>query len=1326
MILNHFCVFIAFWPLVFGFFKTDIFPFGPDIGDIQLDTQDDISSSELYLDTPIIFYETPHSSVYINSNGLISFYTDIPVFYNIQFPMDYPIIAPFYADIDITGTGKVFYRETSSQYLLDRANNYIQEHFTTAAAFRARSLLIVTWEEVGSYKQKTEKKNTFQLVIASDGHSSYALFLYVDIQWIYYDGKGSNLPQMRAQAGFMSGESRTTLLPGSGTDQIRNIHKISNIGDKGFWLFHIGTNGLVGNLNTADLNIGESAISSQVPQTCSIGTSFCHINAKCTDYNPGYCCECDDGFYGNGKNCLKREEPLRLNGKVSGTLNDIKFEDADLHSYVVPSEGRAYTAISRIDETLGYDMQTLMSLGVTVGWLFATSSHDLPNGYHITGGILNNTLTVEFPQTGHKVTMEQNYLGLDVFNSMRATVTIHGTTPSIPFEKRIEVDDFSEEYTRTSPGTIRSHSTHNYHLEETSINIPFIVDQTVTFDECSFAPIDSEEDQATSLEVSRNYIVYDAREKLLRYAVVASVEPLSSGSNPCDLGKEQCGRHSSCVVEGDGFSCLCNPGFEEFYENVNGETATCVDIDECQQRRDNCHVNAECFNYEGSFSCRCKQGFNGDGISCIQLSSCDVLRCEENAECVHLPGQSAQCQCKPGFIGDGVVCRPQFDENEDCSENMEMCDLNADCIYNPQSGKHECQCLEGLIGNGLTCAEEIESCDILNNCHPDASCVYEEPLQQHYCVCNANFRGDGYTVCDPIDPNENEESCNLINNCHHNALCVYDSRHDAFVCRCTAGFEGDGYTCAPSDVTCDSLSICSTYAKCVKDEATDKFQCRCLEGYSGDGILCLPPDECNSIDDCSPNAQCVYDHIGQRHHCQCDQGYAGTGKECSLQAADSCDVHNNCHPEAQCNYDGLTLSWVCICNPGFTGDGHYCEPAVTSCNLLNTCHPNAVCAFDENERAYRCQCHQGYNGDGLDCVPDRSCRNDPSMCDANAECIVHPSLHQYVCQCLDGYFGDGSGCSVIQSYEGNFLLVNQGMATVRMPLDSSKGLSSIPVSLVPYQTALGIDVDCAAGQFYWTDVSGSTIMRAAYNGSDPNPFINTNIISPESVAVDWVSRNVFWTDSGKDTIEVARIDTKERKVLFDTDLSNPRGITLHPGRGKIYWTDWDRDSPKIEQSNMDGTNREVFVSENLGLPNLLTVDYDREDLCWADAGVQKIECISLHGHNRRTVIAPVAYPFGIANNRDTLFWTDWETNTINSASKVGYSINKPIKSPLGTHSKVYGIVYVPDTCPRVSNVCALNNGGCKSLCLANGHGGRTCACADEGDKEELDECNEIR
>jgi nidogen (entactin) len=75
-------------------------------------------------------------------------------------------------------------------------------------------------------------------------------------------------------------------------------------------------------------------------------------------------------------------------------------------------------------------------------------------------------------------------------------------------------------------------------------------------------------------------------------------------------------------------------------------------------------------------------------------------------------------------------------------------------------------------------------------------------------------------------------------------------------------------------------------------------------------------------------------------------------------------------------------------------------------------------------------------------------------------------------------------------------------------------------------------------------------------------------------------------------------------------------------RGKMYWSDWNRVAPKIEVANMDGSGRSVLVGNDLGLPNNLAIDFDRNELCWTDAGLHRIECIDLQSLNRRVVHTP--------------------------------------------------------------------------------------------------------
>lgn len=136
------------------------------------------------------------------------------------------MISPFYANIDIkTGGGTISYYESDSPSLLQRASNDVKDAFSKHHSFQATSLFVVTWFEVGYYKEGHDKINTFQVVLFTDGIVSFAEFLYPEngIQWIQGTGDESGLPDARAQAGFISPNGKVFSLPGSGTEQVRNL-----------------------------------------------------------------------------------------------------------------------------------------------------------------------------------------------------------------------------------------------------------------------------------------------------------------------------------------------------------------------------------------------------------------------------------------------------------------------------------------------------------------------------------------------------------------------------------------------------------------------------------------------------------------------------------------------------------------------------------------------------------------------------------------------------------------------------------------------------------------------------------------------------------------------------------------------------------------------------------------------------------------------------------------------------------------------------------------------------------------------------------------------
>jgi nidogen (entactin) len=226
--------------------RQGLFPFGDNQGDKRLPVGDDISSEEIQLKTPVAFYDSLYNSIFVNLNGHVSFETEIPAHKSdLIIPVfRFKLIAPFLADADSRLSGNVYYRESMDPALLNLARTEITRNWPSRRNFIPTQLFIVTWEEVGYFDRQYDKVNTFQLVLANSGAESYALLHYTEdgIQWIRGQGKARPVTNdVPAQAGFNAGDDvRYTTLPGSGSENIKDLSILSNVAIPGVWVYRIG------------------------------------------------------------------------------------------------------------------------------------------------------------------------------------------------------------------------------------------------------------------------------------------------------------------------------------------------------------------------------------------------------------------------------------------------------------------------------------------------------------------------------------------------------------------------------------------------------------------------------------------------------------------------------------------------------------------------------------------------------------------------------------------------------------------------------------------------------------------------------------------------------------------------------------------------------------------------------------------------------------------------------------------------------------------------------------------------------------------------------
>ncbi|XP_078048195.1 nidogen isoform X3 [Augochlora pura] len=1293
-------------PFAAAISKNDLYPYGtPGSMNLQTDANGMLLSAETALRTPIAFYDKIYNSIFVNGNGVLSFARAMQRFFNIPFPLDDPVIAPLYTHVDTRGSGRVYYGETDSPEVLARAGGMVRHAFKDAADFMPTHVFLATWLDVGYFNERSDKVNTYQVAISSNGTHSYIELLYPDngIQWIQGESHPSGLPDAKAQAGFMS-EGRMYTVKGSGTDQIQNVDKWSNVNRPGQWLFQVGPAFNDDDVKLPD-NIEDISATNQVA-SCRTGATTCHSKASCMDYAVGFCCHCKQGFFGNGKSCQPNDVPLRVIGRISGTINNVEFPARDLQCYVQTKDGRTYTALSRVPDEIGPNFQLLGSLGEVIAWLFAKPVGKTKNGYQLTGGLFNHTAVLTFGSSGDKVTIRNNYLGLDVFGQLKMEAEVIGTLPHLSRDTRVSNGDYDELYTRVQPGIIRAQSERTSKLNDGSgeRNMDFTLDQTIVYNECPYLSVDPEDD-TTRLKYFRGMTTYEATEGIIRFAVNTKVTPLEE-EDPCIKGKDTCTEHSSCVVVGDRFKCECNSGFHYLYEEDG--TATCVDVDECTAGNHMCSPDAQCINQEGSHTCECRPGFSGDGRVCDKIPSCEDVRCDNYKTCVMIDG-APNCICMSGFEETEQGCYPI---QRGICEEENNCSSNAICILN-EDKPDACMCLPGFLGDGYTCQPEM---DVSTTDTPQPQC------SQNGCWCP-----DGWDYQDPECVRKEEEgeeeltiyqqrglSARPIPECLEDyCICPwgYDYNRTDEICVPQPGYNHE--TMGPSGVhlPCNVVNRCHPYAQCVYVTSNGDYECRCNPGFNGNGIECTKTDKCSSNADCTEGEMCSYNPSSSRHECTCSPGYSMVDGRCVV--SDCSTNPRQCHVNAHCVSAG-DGGYQCVCNEGYNGDGiRQCVEDHIGCNVLNNCGRNAICGYNEAAANFACVCQPGFYGDGFTCLPQSSCRRDPALCSPDATCVPAGD-NQFACMCNEGYSGDGTSCKPRPKHESNFLLVNQGMATMRIPFAPTYDNPGSPIYIAYQQMAIAIDIDCQNGKAYASDITGNRIIELSYNGS-AETFL-PKVSSPEGVAVDWVSRNIFWTDSGNATVEVANLETKKRKVLVSDGLVNPRGIAVHPFRGKIFWSDWNRAAPKLEWANEDGTGRAIFLQgDYVKLPNSLSIDWSTDELCWADAGTFTISCIDIDNREINVVANALTYPFGLAISQQNFYWTDWKTHKIEVAMKSTGDRKPAISIPPGGSGKLYGIVVVPESCPRVTNACKYENGRCNKdqLCLPDGQGGRTCACADD-------------
>ncbi|XP_056667027.1 nidogen-2 isoform X3 [Monodelphis domestica] len=446
-----------------------------------------------------------------------------------------------------------------------------------------------------------------------------------------------------------------------------------------------------------------------IKETCEQNHRQCSQHAFCTDYSTGFCCHCQSKYYGNGKHCLLKGEPHRVNGKVSGHLHightPVSFNDVDLHAYIVGNDGRAYIAISHIPHPAAQSLLPLTPIGSLFGWLFALEKPGYVNGFSITGAVFTHHIDITFYPGEERVHITHTAEGLDPENYLSVKTNIQGQLPFIPENFTAHIAPYKEIYHYSDLG-VTSTTSREYFLSLGEMNQTFSyhLHQNISYQDCKNTPNPRIVSRTQQLNVDRIFALYNEDEKVLRYAVTNNIGPIEGNTdplvtNPCYDGTHTCDVTAQCLVgTGLAYSCECASGYQ-------GDGRNCFDINECVTDSQLCGHNSVCVNLAGSYMCECQNGyeFADDKHTCILISP-PSNPCEEgshtcapmeSAECIYHGGSSYSCVCLSGYVGNGHECT----DIDECIE--ERCHPTAICHNIP--GSFSCHCQPGYNGDGFQC-----------------------------------------------------------------------------------------------------------------------------------------------------------------------------------------------------------------------------------------------------------------------------------------------------------------------------------------------------------------------------------------------------------------------------------------------------------------------------------------------------------------------------------------------------------------------------------------------------------------------------------------------
>ncbi|CAL1296721.1 unnamed protein product [Larinioides sclopetarius] len=403
-----------------------------------------------------------------------------------------------------------------------------------------------------------------------------------------------------------------------------------------------------------------------------------------------------------------------------------------------------------------------------------------------------------------------------------------------------------------------------------------------------------------------------------------------------------------------------------------------------------------------------------------------------------------------------------------------------------------------------------------------------------------------------------------------------------------------------------------------------------------------------------------------------------------------------------CPVSGECISWTKVC------DGiHDCSDLKDEGSLCDNSCSNGSCSHkcQKTPQGPKCSCYEGYllSGDGVSCEVDVSKCNIPGRCSH----FCNITKNGLKCSCANGYYleTDLRTCKAVGDEAHLAYMSANAIQSIGLETHSRQVYIRSNFVLVN-----GMGYDVHEGIFFWVERKKKTIKSYSIDSAQHGVLLKTHQ-EPLLLRRDWVTKNIFYTTDEGSIVCCNGNGNYCTSVV--TNASFPiSGFDISPAFGFLFWSvSWHHNhssiSGVIEKSNMDGSFREVIVSEHIFSPIAIAVDPVLQIIFWCDSVLGVLESTDFNGLQRRKIVDHLNYPISMAVFEDYIYWSDGARNSLSRCDKFS---GKDRVTLLTADTQIYFLTIIHKAAQmQGENRCADSN--CSQICFPT----RTsfvCKCAD--------------